>query len=617
MTSADKLGMIVAVAVVVIFVGLGVGMSNVSEDNARPDIDQQRAGDPNNPNPNNPNPNNPNPNNPNPNNPNNPNDPKYSIKPGMQEQEIDKNIDKSVKLIPKDFPVLKDKPIKESEYCWVIGPFGEKVKDGIDNDGDGWIDEPDPLGYMPLGPHPGVDWDYCDLSMVDRLDGRVPTTADEIKLFDFTDMDLSEATIRHATAKGTIFTNTNLENAQFGHLPSDYTLVHPYTDATGAIFSYSEGDNVEFSHVTLNDANFDNSKMMFAVFDFAGMEVVSMRDANMPESSLIRATVIHSDLQNANFKYSDMTRVNLESTDLSNAILFQVTFDEGLLVDAYFTNAYMDESTLRNVDGSAGGGIDRISKYDDASMKEVIICNSNFDDATFEDADLTNSVFNDCEPGDEISFRGTNLHNAEFMGVFIPADPGPTFPSMIDGVSPISGVSTDKSCLHHPYCDLEPIPGDTSVPDTSVPDTSVPDTSVPDTSVPADSIFTEIDGEYFYDVDGELLPVAEGELVQVIMFTEGSGSPGCESTEDGCYLPSTLVKEIGLSVIWANNDTSPHTVTSGSPAEGPDGYFDSGLMMVDDSFEFPFEEEGTFDYFCMVHPWMTGTVIIVPETPDD
>ena len=40
-------------------------------------------------------------------------------------------------------------------------------------------------------------------------------------------------------------------------------------------------------------------------------------------------------------------------------------------------------------------------------------------------------------------------------------------------------------------------------------------------------------------------------------------------------------------------------------------------MMVDSSFEFPFEEEGTFDYFCMVHPWMSGTVIIVPETPDD
>ena len=43
MTSADKLGMIVAVAVVIIFVGLGVGMSNVTEDNARPIVEQQKA----------------------------------------------------------------------------------------------------------------------------------------------------------------------------------------------------------------------------------------------------------------------------------------------------------------------------------------------------------------------------------------------------------------------------------------------------------------------------------------------------------------------------------------------------------------------------------------------
>ena len=132
-----------------------------------------------------------------------------------------------------------------------------------------------------------------------------------------------------------------------------------------------------------------------------------------------------------------------------------------------------------------------------------------------------------------------------------------------------------------------------------------------------DSIFTEIDGEYFYEVDGELLPVHSGDVVALIKFTEGSAFPGCESDIDGCYLPSTLVKEIGLRVIWVNDDTAAHTVTSGSPADGPDGYFDSSLMMVTDSFEFPFEEEGTFDYFCMIHPWMSGTVIIVPETPDD
>ncbi len=72
-----------------------------------------------------------------------------------------------------------------------------------------------------------------------------------------------------------------------------------------------------------------------------------------------------------------------------------------------------------------------------------------------------------------------------------------------------------------------------------------------------------------------------------------------------------------MSILWPNSDSAAHTVTSGSPADGLDGIFDSGLIMAGDSFGFPFEEEGIFDYFCMVHPWMSGTVIIVPETPDD
>ena len=48
-------------------------------------------------------------------------------------------------------------------------------------------------------------------------------------------------------------------------------------------------------------------------------------------------------------------------------------FDEGLLVDAWFTNAHMNDSTFRNVDGSAGYAIDRISKFNGASMNNVII----------------------------------------------------------------------------------------------------------------------------------------------------------------------------------------------------------------------------------------------------
>ena len=58
----------------------------------------------------------------------------------------------------------------------------------------------------------------------------------------------------------------------------------------------------------------------------------------------------------------------------------------------------------------------------------------------------------------------------------------------------------------------------------------------------------------------------------------------------------------------AIDDTAAHTVTSGLVAEGGDGMFDSSLFAAGATFEYTFNEAGTFDYFCMVHPWMTGIV---------
>ena len=90
----------------------------------------------------------------------------------------------------------------------------------------------------------------------------------------------------------------------------------------------------------------------------------------------------------------------------------------------------------------------------------------------------------------------------------------------------------------------------------------------------------------------------------------GSSTPGCEDTADGCFIPNTVTIDIGGIVTWENNDTAAHTSTGGSPTDGPSGAFDSSLIMAGSSFSHTFEEAGTFDYFCMVHPWMAGTVIV-------
>ena len=93
----------------------------------------------------------------------------------------------------------------------------------------------------------------------------------------------------------------------------------------------------------------------------------------------------------------------------------------------------------------------------------------------------------------------------------------------------------------------------------------------------------------------------------------GSSIPGCEQTAAGCFIPSTVTIDVGGEVIWENADTMSHTITSGTAAGGPDGHFDSSLVMAGSTFSHTFDEAGTFDYFCMVHPWMVGSVVVSGE----
>ena len=95
-----------------------------------------------------------------------------------------------------------------------------------------------------------------------------------------------------------------------------------------------------------------------------------------------------------------------------------------------------------------------------------------------------------------------------------------------------------------------------------------------------------------------------------IVPAAGSGAPGCEETADGCYIPTTATVDVGGVVIMSNTDTAAHTYTSGTPDDGPDGVFDTSLLMAGSSFEWSPTETGEYPYFCMVHPWMQGTIIV-------
>jgi len=97
----------------------------------------------------------------------------------------------------------------------------------------------------------------------------------------------------------------------------------------------------------------------------------------------------------------------------------------------------------------------------------------------------------------------------------------------------------------------------------------------------------------------------------------GSGAPGCEDTADGCYIPSTATVDVGGKVIMSNTDTAAHTFTAGTAEGGPSGEFDTGLLMAANSFEWTPTVAGEVPYFCMVHPWMKGLIIVQEKEADE
>src|SRR3989442_756413 len=61
------------------------------------------------------------------------------------------------------------------------------------------------------------------------------------------------------------------------------------------------------------------------------------------------------------------------------------------------------------------------------------------------------------------------------------------------------------------------------------------------------------------------------------------------------------------TVTWVNKDTVTHTVTSDGSS-----LFDSGFMPTGATFQFTFTMAGTYPYYCTVHPFMKGTVVVTP-----
>lgn len=107
----------------------------------------------------------------------------------------------------------------------------------------------------------------------------------------------------------------------------------------------------------------------------------------------------------------------------------------------------------------------------------------------------------------------------------------------------------------------------------------------------------------------------------------GASNPHFETEAPFWYSPPVMTIHANDTITWLNSDREVHTVTSGKGVDRgqfsqgkmqgtPDGYFDSGPFKPRESWSFTFDKPGTFYYFCTIHPWMNGAVVVSQAIPD-
>ena len=73
------------------------------------------------------------------------------------------------------------------------------------------------------------------------------------------------------------------------------------------------------------------------------------------------------------------------------------------------------------------------------------------------------------------------------------------------------------------------------------------------------------------------------------------------------FSPASFTVKAGTTVTWVNKDGTEHTVTSKGSS-----LFDSGNVPTGGTFSYTFRQPGTYTYYCTLHPWMTGTIVVTP-----
>jgi plastocyanin len=99
--------------------------------------------------------------------------------------------------------------------------------------------------------------------------------------------------------------------------------------------------------------------------------------------------------------------------------------------------------------------------------------------------------------------------------------------------------------------------------------------------------------------------IASGVLTGApLSLAESTAAATAITVDNFSFSPATITVPVGSTITWTNRDDVPHKIVATNHE------FKSPVLDTDQQYSQPFAKAGRFDYFCSLHPKMTGTVIV-------
>jgi amicyanin len=107
-------------------------------------------------------------------------------------------------------------------------------------------------------------------------------------------------------------------------------------------------------------------------------------------------------------------------------------------------------------------------------------------------------------------------------------------------------------------------------------------------------------------VSASVLGAVVGSALAVgVLFARAQSGAGAVSIDNFTFTPQTFTVKAGATVTWTNKDDIPHGIAAVGNTFGK-----SKALDTDDAYSVTFTTPGTYDYFCYIHPHMTGRIVV-------